>query len=365
MPLLTSSDTAVFEGIRRLISSDVDTATYPDSFFVSDTSQHPDVQFVELSVLSRLPTAGDLTGADRERLLLALQYEIAAAILEGHQQPLQESYFSESARYSEHQGERQIAVYRANAESLLQSLATAAAPESTNGVYADTASMLSHLGRLPSLKSADADNLSLYLAQALAAYSDVSPATEDITELTVPSDRRYTLPAAATGVAAVTVADSEPPGLPVIFTLERRSGLILIIGSIEEPSWASLAVEPVPYLLDASYTRDTYRGYSGVPGKVDIRYFRNALISDLDARGQLAVQCYVEARWYQESSVIPEQAVPISRTDMSGKTNKLATFRMQLAEKKMKDFKRYASQVIGFRSTTPPLVGRYRLGVRE
>lgn len=356
MALLTSSDHPVFEGIRRLISSDVDTTTYPDSFFVSDTSRHPDVQFVELSVLSRLPTAGELTGAARDRLLLALQYEIAAAILEGHQQPIQESYFSESARYSEHQGERQIAVYRANAESLLQSLETAAAPESTHGVYADTASMLSHLGRLPSLKSADAGILGLYLEQALAAYSDVSPATEDIADITVPNDRRYTLPTAATGVAAVTVAGSEPPGFPVIFTIARGSGLILVIGSVEEPSWASLVVEPVPF-YDTPFSHRPYvqnaASYGDVPDKVDIRYFRNALISDLDATGQLAVQCYVEARWYQESSVVPEQAVSISRTDMSGKTNKLATLRMQLAEKKMKDFKRYASQVIGFRSTTP------------
>ena len=366
MALLTSADTVVFEGIRRLISSDADTATYPNSFFVSDTSRHPDVTFVELAVETRLPGAADLTGDDRARLLLALQYEIAAAILESHKEPIQEAYFSESARYSEHQGERQIAVYRANAESLLQSLETAASPETTGGVYPDTASMLSHLGRLPSLKSADAGLLGLYLEQALAAYSDASPATEDIADVTVPSDRRYTLPAAATGIAAVTVADSGPPGLPVTFTLERSSGLILVIGSIEEPSWASLVVEPLPY-YDTPYTAGGYRGYGGAPGKVDIRYFRPVLISDLDPTGQLAVQCYVEARWYQESSVVPEQAVNVSRTDMSGKSNKLATLRMQLAEKKMKDFRRIASKPYGFRSQTPTaaIAAAYPDGSRE
>ena len=352
MALLTSTDTAVFAGIRRLISSDADATTYPDTFFVSDTSRHPDVAFVELSIETRLPGAADMTGDDRDKLLLALQYEIAAAILESHKEPIQEAYFSESARYSEHQGERQIAVYRANAESLLQSLETAVSPETTGGIYPDTASMLSHLGRLPSLKSADAGVLSLYLEQALAAYSDLSPATEDITDVTVPSDRRYTLPAAATGVAHVKVADSEPPGLPILFTLERGSGLILVIGTIEEPSWASLVVEPVSY-YNTPYARGAYHGYGGAPSKVDIRYFRAVLISDLDTTGQLAVQYYVEARWYQESSVVPEQAVNVSRTDMSGKSNKLATLRMQLAEKKMKDFRRIASKPYGFRSQTP------------
>lgn len=352
MTLLTSQDTAVFAGIRRLISSDANAATYPDTFFVSDSSRHPDVAFVELSVETRLPGASDLTGDDRERLLLALQYEIAAAILESHKEPIQEAYFSESARYSEHQGERQIAVYRANAENLLAALETAAAPESTHGVYPDTASMLSHLGRLPSLKSADAGVLSLYLDQALAAYTELSPATEDIADVTVPTDRRYTLPAAATGVVSVKVADSEPPGLPVVFTLERSSGLILVIGSIEEPSWASLVVEPVSY-YDTPYARGAYSGYCHAPSKVDIRYVRAVLISDLDTTGQLAVQCYVEARWYEESSVVPEQAVNVARTDMSGTTNKLATFRMKLAEQKMKAFKRYASRPYGFRSQTP------------
>lgn len=357
MTLITPQDTAVFEGIRKLIGPDVDTTEYPDSFFVTDSGSHPDVQFVELSVLARLPNAGDLTGASRERLLLALQYEIAAALLESHQSPIQESYLSESARYSDTQSERQIAVYRANAESLLAALETAVSPTQTHGTYPDNESLLQHLGRLPSLKGAGAGVLGLYLEQALAAFGDLQPYRDTIPDVSVPANRQYALPGTATGIAAITVADdiAESPGVPVTFSVTQgATGLVVDIGAIAVPSWIDLeSRQPLP-TYGISPARDTYLYSSYLPTKVDIAYFRFPQVSDLDAAGQLAIQCYIESRYYEETTVVPAQAVNVSRSDLTGK---IQTARMNLAKSKKKEFERLAYKATGIRDTTPGVIG--------